>query len=81
MILEKRLLIAIVWMSFPSLPPNYFIKEAIFSLASAVEKPLHFDLSTKNQNTPSCVKVKIEVDLLREYPQCIQIGDRKSLTN
>ncbi|KAH0639783.1 hypothetical protein KY285_036369 [Solanum tuberosum] len=68
---------AIAGISFPSLPPNFFVKEAVFSLATAVGKPLQVDLATKNQTRPSCAKVKVEVDLLREFPKRINVGMRK----
>ncbi|KAG5580971.1 hypothetical protein H5410_051598 [Solanum commersonii] len=52
--------IAIAWISFPSLPPNFFGKESIFSLATAVRKSLQVDLATQNKTRPSCAKVKVE---------------------
>lgn len=55
---------AVAWISFPSLPPNFFGKEAIFSLAKVVGKSLQVDMATKNQTRPSCARVKVEVDLL-----------------
>lgn len=58
------------------MPPNVFGKEAIFSLVSAVGKPLLVDMSTKNQMKPSCARVKVEVDLLREFPERIKIRMR-----
>ncbi|XP_059290121.1 uncharacterized protein LOC132043674 [Lycium ferocissimum] len=51
---EEETKIAIAWISFPSLPPNYFVKEAVFSLASAVGKPLQVDMATTNKTRPSC---------------------------
>lgn len=33
--------IAVAWISLPSLPPNVFGEESIFSIAAAVGKPLH----------------------------------------
>ncbi|WMV24739.1 hypothetical protein MTR67_018124 [Solanum verrucosum] len=68
---------AIAWISFPSLPPNFFVEEAIFSLAAAVGKPLQVDLATKNQTRPSCARVKVEVDLLSEFPKRINVGLRR----
>ncbi|KAG5624938.1 hypothetical protein H5410_010156 [Solanum commersonii] len=68
--------IAIAWISFPSLPPIFFGKEAVFSLAAAVGKPLQVDMATMNQTRPSCARVKVEVDLLREFPKRIKIGMR-----
>lgn len=67
----------IVWISFPYLPPNLFWKEVVFSLVVAVGKPLQVDMTTKSQMGPNCAKVKVGVDLLREFPKCIKIGMRK----
>ncbi|KAH0742870.1 hypothetical protein KY290_030863 [Solanum tuberosum] len=33
-------------------------------------------MATKNQTRPSCAKVKVEVDLLQEFPKLIKIGMR-----
>ncbi|KAG5589354.1 hypothetical protein H5410_039868 [Solanum commersonii] len=68
---------AITWISFPALPPNFFVKEVVFSLAAAVGKPLQVDLATKNQTRPSCARVKVEVDLFGEFPKRINVGVRK----
>ncbi|WMV25697.1 hypothetical protein MTR67_019082 [Solanum verrucosum] len=37
---EKETSRAIAWISFPALPPIFFVKEVVFSLAAAVGKPL-----------------------------------------
>lgn len=59
---------AIAWISLPSLSPNFFGKDAVFSLAAIVGKPLQVDLEMKNQTRPSYARVKVEVDLLRNSP-------------
>lgn len=41
-------MIGVAWISFTDLPPNFFAKEAIFSIASTVEKSLTVDMTTKN---------------------------------
>lgn len=41
--LEKGTMIAIVWISFPSLPPNNFGKETIFYLTVVVGKLLQVE--------------------------------------
>ncbi|WMV24108.1 hypothetical protein MTR67_017493 [Solanum verrucosum] len=74
---EEETTTAIAWISFPSLPPNFFVKEAIFSLAAAVGKPLQVDMATQNQTRPSCARVKVEIDLLGNFPKRINIGVRK----
>lgn len=71
---SKETSIAIAWISFPSLPPNFFCEEAMFSLASAVGKPLQVVMATKNKTRPSCARVKVEVDLLGEFSKRIKIG-------
>uniref|UniRef100_M1DKD4 Uncharacterized protein n=1 Tax=Solanum tuberosum TaxID=4113 RepID=M1DKD4_SOLTU len=77
---EEETTTAIAWISFPELPPNFFVKEAIFSLASAVGKSLQVDMATKNQSRPSCAGVKVEVNLLSDFPKRIKIGVRKHST-
>ncbi|XP_015169512.1 uncharacterized protein [Solanum tuberosum] len=76
---EEETSIAIAWISFPALPPNFFVKEAVFSLAAAVGKPLQVDLAMRNQTRPSCARVKVEVDLLSDFPKRINVGMRKKL--
>ncbi|WMV09222.1 hypothetical protein MTR67_002607, partial [Solanum verrucosum] len=71
--LEEETSIAIAWISFPSLPPNFFGKEAIFSLAAAVEKLLQVDMATQNKMRPSCARVKVEVDLMGDFPKRINM--------
>ncbi|KAH0658017.1 hypothetical protein KY289_026765 [Solanum tuberosum] len=39
-----------------------------------LSKPV--DMATKNQTRPSCARVKVEVDLLKEFPKRIKIGMR-----
>ncbi|KAH0685591.1 hypothetical protein KY290_017077 [Solanum tuberosum] len=74
---EEETTTTIAWISFPSLPPIFFGREAVFSLAAAVGKPLQVDMATRNQTRPSCARVKVEVDLLKEFPKRIKIGMRK----
>ncbi|KAK4732458.1 hypothetical protein R3W88_025446 [Solanum pinnatisectum] len=73
---EEETTIAIAWISFPSLPPNFFGKEAIFSLAVVVGKPLQVEMATINKTRPSCARVKVEVDLLGEFSKRINVGVR-----
>ncbi|KAH0665113.1 hypothetical protein KY285_026319 [Solanum tuberosum] len=77
---EEETTTAIAWISFPELPRIFFVKEVVFSLASAVGKPLLVDMATKNQSRPSCARVKVEVDLLSDFPKRIKIGVRKQIT-
>ncbi|XP_060210327.1 stress response protein NST1-like [Lycium barbarum] len=66
---------AIAWISFTELPPNFFAREAVFSMATSVGKPLTVDLATANRTRPSCAKVKVEVDLLANLPKRINIAE------
>ncbi|KAG5631197.1 hypothetical protein H5410_002914 [Solanum commersonii] len=65
---------ALAWISFPDLKPTYFVKESIFSLATAVGKPLQLDMATINKTIPSCARVKVQVDLMSEFPRFIEMG-------
>lgn len=64
----------VAWISLPDLPPNFFAKEAIFSIALAVGKPLMVDIATKNHTGPSCSRVKVVVDLIAKIPQRVKIN-------
>lgn len=61
--------------SIPS--PNFFVKEEIFSSATAVGKPLQVDMETKNQTKPRYARVKVEVDQLGDFSKRINIRVRK----
>ncbi|XP_070020060.1 uncharacterized protein [Nicotiana sylvestris] len=61
------------WISFPNLLPTYFVRECLFSLASAVSKPLHLDLATVKKTRPSCARVKVSVDLLADLPKKVRL--------
>ncbi|XP_070045511.1 uncharacterized protein [Nicotiana tomentosiformis] len=74
---NEETLVAIAWISFQDLSPNFFGKEFVFSLARAVGRPLHVDLATQNATRPSCSKVKVEVNLLAKFPQRIKIVEEE----
>lgn len=74
---EEETYIAVAWISFSSLPSNFFCQEALFSLAAAVGKPLQVDIATKNKTRPSCARTKVDVDLMGEFPKQIKIGIKK----
>ncbi|XP_055822157.1 uncharacterized protein LOC129890681 [Solanum dulcamara] len=66
----------VAWISFSELPPTFFVKETVFSIATAVGKPLTVDLATANKTRPSCAKIKVEVDLLATLPKRINIAEK-----
>lgn len=73
---EKETSVAIAWISFPWLTLIFFSKKVVFSLAVAVEKPLQVDLAMQNKSKPSCARVKIAVDLFKEFSKRINAGMR-----
>ncbi|KAG5628234.1 hypothetical protein H5410_013452 [Solanum commersonii] len=52
--------IAMAWISFPSLPCQYFARNALFSMALAVGQPLDVDRATNDKTRPSTARVKVE---------------------
>jgi len=68
---------SLAWISFLGLSPNFFVQESLFTMAKAVGKPLHVDMATKNKSRPSCAKIKVKVDLLRDFPKRINVGVKK----
>ncbi|XP_070031034.1 uncharacterized protein LOC142173379 [Nicotiana tabacum] len=61
------------WISFPGLLPTFFVKETLFSLATAVGRPVCLDSATTNKTRPSCARVKVLVDLLAELPKKVRL--------
>ncbi|KAK4353523.1 hypothetical protein RND71_025717 [Anisodus tanguticus] len=57
------------WISFPGLSPHYYGESTLFSLAAAVGSPIAIDAATLNKTRPSCARVKVEFDLLKNHPQ------------
>ncbi|KAG5572006.1 hypothetical protein H5410_061772 [Solanum commersonii] len=45
-------------------------------MAASIRKPLQIDMETLNKIHPSCARVKVEVDLLGEFPKHINVGMR-----
>ncbi|KAG5585340.1 hypothetical protein H5410_045774 [Solanum commersonii] len=70
---EEETTLTMAWISFPNLKPTFFVKESIFSLATAVGKPIHLDMATTNKRQPSCARVKVQVDLLANFPKFVEI--------
>ncbi|KAH0705742.1 hypothetical protein KY285_010277 [Solanum tuberosum] len=64
---------AMTWISFLDLWPTFFRKESLFSLASAIGKPIHLDNANINKTRPSCERVKVQVDLLGELPKFVEL--------
>lgn len=71
--IEEETTQAMAWISFPDLKPTYFVKESIFSLASAVGKPLLLYMATINKTRSSCARVKVQVYLLAKFPKFVEL--------
>ncbi|KAG5600699.1 hypothetical protein H5410_032069 [Solanum commersonii] len=39
---------------------------------------LYVDMATKNKSRPNCAKIKVEADLLRDFPKRINVGVKKA---
>lgn len=55
-------------------------KNVIFSIASAVGKPVTVDLATKNKIRPNCAKLKIKVNLVEKFPNRVKINKEDDIT-
>lgn len=48
------------------------MKESFFSIASKVVKPIYLDSTINNQTRPNCVRVKVPVELLLDFPKFVE---------
>ncbi|KAG5570996.1 hypothetical protein H5410_060762 [Solanum commersonii] len=64
---------AFVWISFPNLPPKLFAKQSLLLIASVVGKPIAIDKATQDKSRPSIARVKVELDLLANFPHRMRI--------
>ncbi|XP_070005229.1 uncharacterized protein [Nicotiana sylvestris] len=68
---RKETFRAIVWISMPDMPANFFAKKSLISIASAVGKPLVVDKATQDRMRPSMARVKeIVYDNLPQFCTC-----------
>lgn len=70
---EEETTQAMAWISFTDLKPTYFVKESLFSLASAIRNHIHPDMATINKTRASSSRVKFQVDMLAEFPKVIEL--------
>lgn len=70
---EEETTQVMTWISFPELKPTFFVKELLFSLASAVGKPMHLDMATVNKTRSSCARVKVQIDVSAELPKVVEM--------
>ncbi|KAK4721207.1 hypothetical protein R3W88_011440 [Solanum pinnatisectum] len=72
--------IAMAWISFPNLLPTFFVKEYMFSLVVVVGKPIQIVQATINKSRLSCARVKVIVDLRKDFPKVIQMNIENEAT-
>lgn len=70
---EEETTQAMTWISFPDLKSMFFVKESICFLASTVGKPIHLDLATINKTHPTCARIKVQVDMLSDFPKFVEL--------
>ncbi|XP_052295304.1 uncharacterized protein LOC127901763 [Citrus sinensis] len=66
-----------VWVSLPFLPVHYMrCKEALYSIAAAIGKPLRIDHATAAVSRPTVARVLIEYDISRPLLKRLWIGEK-----
>lgn len=70
---KKRDNVSNRWISFLDLLPTFLDEESLFSIAVIVGRPIHLDMATNDKTRPSCIKVKVQVDLVEDLPSHVEI--------
>ncbi|PHT30205.1 hypothetical protein CQW23_30237 [Capsicum baccatum] len=65
-----------VWNSFPNLSMDLFAKRSLFSIASAVGKPISMDKARQVRSRPSTTRVRVILDVMDKHPDCIQLQNK-----
>lgn len=60
---------AISRITFHEVPPKCFAKDYVVSLANVVRDPLYVAFASQNGKRPGCAKVKVQDDLLAQFPK------------
>ncbi|CAI9102519.1 OLC1v1000801C1 [Oldenlandia corymbosa var. corymbosa] len=68
--------IVLIWVSLHELPLEWTHPMVLYSIASAVGKPLQVDTPTLNLTRPSVARFCVEVDLMKDLPKSIRIGKK-----
>uniref|UniRef100_M1DIB4 DUF4283 domain-containing protein n=1 Tax=Solanum tuberosum TaxID=4113 RepID=M1DIB4_SOLTU len=72
--------IGVAWISFPDLPPNFFAKEAIFSIASALPQRVKINEEDDVTGVTKSKWIKVQYDHMPKYCKecCLQGHDEQS---
>ncbi|CAI9108928.1 OLC1v1008636C1 [Oldenlandia corymbosa var. corymbosa] len=73
---EEDPLVVPIWVSLFDLPVEYMYPEVIYSMATAIGKPLKIDKPTLNMTRPFGARFFVEVDLTKEFPKSVKIGKK-----
>ncbi|CAI9117200.1 OLC1v1018546C1 [Oldenlandia corymbosa var. corymbosa] len=65
-----------IWVSLFDLPIEFLNPEVIFSMATAIGKPLKVDAPTLNMTRPLVARFCVEVDLTKEFPKSVKVGKK-----
>ncbi|CAI9108910.1 OLC1v1008616C1 [Oldenlandia corymbosa var. corymbosa] len=65
-----------IWVSLHELPLEWTHPTVLYSIASAVGKPLQVDTPTLNLTRPSVAHFCVDVDLMKDLPKSIRIGKK-----
>lgn len=66
-----------IWISFPDLHPHFINHRILFALASMYGRPLQVDQATAAGTRPSVARVLVEIDITKQYPNQVWLGDDK----
>ncbi|KAK4382660.1 hypothetical protein Sango_2850500 [Sesamum angolense] len=71
--------VAPVWIRLPNLPAHLFEKNALFTLAAKIEKPLRMEEPTADQSRPDLACISVELDLTSPRVQAAYLNiERKT---
>ncbi|OIS98210.1 hypothetical protein A4A49_21890 [Nicotiana attenuata] len=71
---EEDLPIAPIWVLLPGLAFHMHTWIYVKQVVRAIGTPLEMDLATKGRTRPSMAKVKVEIDLLKDQPNSVYVG-------
>ncbi|XP_009768438.1 uncharacterized protein [Nicotiana sylvestris] len=66
--------IAPVWALLPGLPFHMHTWNYVKQVVSAIGTPFEMDLATRGRTRPSIAKVRVEIDLLKDQPNSVYVG-------
>ncbi|KAL0402599.1 UNVERIFIED_CONTAM: hypothetical protein Slati_4289800 [Sesamum latifolium] len=71
--------IALVWIRLPVLPVHLFEKNALFTLATKIRKPLRMDEPTADLSRPDLARICVELDVTAPKVQAVHLQIEEEL--